>query len=48
MAKNLFIEISIAQNEEDDFDHWGYYDSIEEAINELFNMKENIDDFYED
>ena len=48
MAKNLYIEISISQNYDNDFDHWGYYDSIEEAIEALYDMKEHIEDFYED
>ena len=48
MAKNLNVEISIAQSYNDEFDHWGYYDSIEEAMEALYNMKEHIEDFYED
>lgn len=48
MAKNLHIEISIAKNYDDDFDHWEYYDNIGDAIDALIDMEEHIEDFYED
>lgn len=48
MAKNLYIEISIAKSYDDDFDHWGYYDNIGDAIDALIDMEEHIEDFYED
>lgn len=48
MAKNLHIEISIAKSYDDDFDHWGYYDNIGDAIDALIDMEEHIEDFYED
>lgn len=48
MAKTLHVEISIAQSYDDNFDHWGYYDNIDDAIAALFDMKEHIEDFYED
>lgn len=48
MAKNLCIEISIATSYDNNFDHWGYYDDIDEAINALLDMKEHLEDFYED
>lgn len=48
MAKELHIEISIAKNFEDNFDHWGYYDSVDEAIEALFDMKVHMDEFYEE
>ena len=32
------IEISISHNEED-FEHFGYYDSINEAVNALITLK---------
>ena len=49
MAKrNLYIEISIAKGYDDDFEHWGYYDNIDEAIEALLNMKKIAADFYED
>lgn len=46
MAKrNLYIEISIAKRYDDDFEHWGYYDNIDEAIEALLNMKKNCSRF---
>ena len=48
MAKNLFVEISICKDWDNDFDHWGYYDSVDEAIEALIDMKEHIEEFYED
>lgn len=32
------IEISIFDEEEEYYDHYGYYDSISEAIRELYNL----------
>lgn len=34
------IEISIAETEDDNFEHEGYYDSIEEAIKHLEELKD--------
>lgn len=48
MVKNLHIEISIAKSYDDDFDHWGYYGNIGDAIDALIDMEEHIEDFYED
>lgn len=48
MAKNLEVEISIAHPDDDCFEHEGYYDSIDEAIEALKYIKEHIDDYFED
>ena len=48
MAKNLNVEIMLVHPDDDCFEHEGYYDSIEEAIEALKYIKEHIDDYYED
>ena len=48
MAKNLNVEIMLAHTDDDCFEHEGYYDSIEEAIEALKYIKEHIDDYCED
>ena len=44
-AKNrhLQVEISIAWDDEDEFEHEGYYDSVDNAINALMKYKENYE-----
>lgn len=48
MAKNLNVEIMLAYPDDDCFEHEGYYDSIDEAIEALKFIKEHIDDYFED
>ena len=40
MAKQIQIELSIATSEDDELEHWGYYNSIDEAIEALERLKE--------
>lgn len=47
MAKNLEVEIRLA-HPDDDFEHEGYYNSIDDAIKALKYIKEHIDDYFED
>lgn len=48
MAKKLEVEIMLARPGDDCFEHEGYYDSIDDAIEALKYIKEHIDDYYED
>lgn len=36
------IEISLAWSDDDDFEHEGYYDNIDEAITALLKLKEEL------
>ena len=36
------IEISIAENQDEEFDHFAYCDSIDTAISVLCSLKEDI------
>ena len=37
----LHFEISIAWDDDDEFEHEGYYNSVDDAINALLKYKEN-------
>ena len=39
MDKQICIEISIAWSEDDEFEHEGYYDSVDDAIKALLKYK---------
>ena len=44
---HLEIEISIAWDDEDEFQHEGYYSSIDDAIEALISLKRMEKDFQE-
>lgn len=44
---HLEIEISIAWDDEDEYEHEGYYSSIDDAIKALISLKEMEKDFQE-
>ena len=39
--KHLQFEISIAWDDDDEFEHEGYYDNVDDAIAALMKYKEN-------
>lgn len=44
---HLEIEISIAWDDEDEYEHEGYYYTIDDAIGALINLKKMEKDFQE-
>ena len=44
---HLEVEISLAWDDEDEFEHEGYYHSIDDAINALISLKEMEKDLQE-
>lgn len=39
-AKDIAVEISLSFGDDDNFYHEGYYDSIQDAIDALYKLKE--------
>ena len=39
--RHLQFEISLDQNDNDEFEHEGYYNSVDDAINALLKYKKN-------
>lgn len=39
--RHLQFEISLAWDDDDEFEHEGYYNSVDDAINALLKYKEN-------
>ena len=39
--RHLQFEISLACDDDDEFEHEGYYNSVDDAINALLKYKEN-------
>ena len=48
MDKSLPIEICIGNLNNDFFNHWGYYDNPDEAIEALLWIKEHMSEMMED
>ena len=44
----MYIEISTAWIEDDDYMHWSYHDSIDDAIEELIRLKRREPQFMEE
>lgn len=40
---NDLIEISLYCEETDDYEHYGYYKTIDEAVEELLTIKQNLE-----
>ena len=44
----MYIEISTAWTEDDDYMHWSYHNSIDDAIEELIRLKRREPQFIEE